>query len=104
MLSPLLFLATMVVLPPVVISSRKFRRDSNVAYLVVRDRIGQTLSTLQESLAGIRVVQAFGREDEQYSRFVDHNQAQYDANVARGPALRLGTSRSSSSPTRRRRR
>jgi len=80
-LSPLLFLATMVVLPPVIISSRKFRRDSNVAYLVVRDRIGQTLSTLQESLAGIRVVQAFGREEEQFSRFVDHNQAQFDANV-----------------------
>ncbi|MGH9046274.1 MAG: ABC transporter ATP-binding protein [Acidimicrobiales bacterium] len=80
-LSPLLFLATMVVLPPVVISSRKFRRESNVAYLVVRDRIGQTLSTLQESLAGIRVVQAFGREEEQFSRFVDHNQAQYRANV-----------------------
>jgi len=79
--SPLLFLATMVVLPPVIISSRKFRRNSNDAYLVVRDRIGQTLSTLQESLAGIRVVQAFGREDEQFSRFVDHNQAQYEANV-----------------------
>ena len=80
-LSPLLFLATLIVLPPVVVSSRKFRRNSNDAYLVVRDRIGQTLSTLQESLAGIRVVQAFGREDEQYSRFVDHNQAQYEANV-----------------------
>ncbi|MGH8995742.1 MAG: ABC transporter ATP-binding protein [Acidimicrobiales bacterium] len=80
-LAPLMFLVTMVVLPPVVFASRKFRRDSNRAYLVVRDRIGQTLSTLQESLAGIRVVQAFGREDEQYSRFVEHNQAQYDANV-----------------------
>lgn len=80
-LSPLLFVVTMVVLPPVVVASRKFRRNSNDAYLVVRDRIGQTLSTLQESLAGIRVVQAFGREDEQFSRFVGHNQAQYEANV-----------------------
>jgi len=80
-LSPLLFIVTMVVLPPVVIASRKFRRNSNDAYLVVRDRIGQTLSTLQESLAGIRVVQAFWREEEQLSRFVGHNQAQYEANV-----------------------
>jgi len=80
-LSPLLFLATMLVLPPVIVASRKFRRNSNTAYLVVRDRIGQTLSTLQESLAGIRVVQAFGREEEQHSRFVDHNQAQFEANV-----------------------
>jgi len=80
-LSPLLFLTTLVVVPPVVVSSRKFQRDSNSAYLVVRDRIGQTLSTLQESLAGVRVVQAFGREEEQFSRFVRNNQAQYEANV-----------------------
>jgi ATP-binding cassette, subfamily B, bacterial len=80
-LSPLLFLAVLFVLPPVIVSSRRFRRDSNDAYLVVRDRIGQTLATLQESLAGIRVVQAFGRQEQQYSRFVDHNQAQYKANM-----------------------
>jgi ATP-binding cassette subfamily B protein len=80
-LSPLLFVVTMVVLPPVVVASRKFRRESNLAYLTVRDRISQTLSTLQESLSGIRVVQAFGREEQQFARFVDHNQAQYDANV-----------------------
>src|SRR5579875_2570128 len=80
-LSPLLFAITMVVLPPVIIASRKFRRDSDLAYLTVRDRISQTLSTLQESLSGIRVVQAFGREEQQFARFVDHNQAQYDANL-----------------------
>ncbi len=80
-LSPLLFVVTMVVLPPVVVASRKFRRESNVAYLNVRDRISQTLSTLQESLSGIRVVQAFRREESQFARFVDHNQAQYDANL-----------------------
>jgi ATP-binding cassette subfamily B protein len=80
-LSPLLFLATLVVLPPVIVSSRKFRRDSNDANLIVRDRIGQTLSTLQESLAGIRVVQAFGRQEDQYERFVDHNEAQRRANM-----------------------
>src|SRR5579875_1826659 len=80
-LSPLLFAVTMVVLPPVIIASRKFRRDSDLAYLTVRDRISQTLSTLQESLSGIRVVQAFGREEQQFARFVDHNQAQYDANL-----------------------
>ena len=80
-MSPLLFLVTMVVLPPVIISSRKFRRDSNTAYLTVRDRISATLSTLQESLAGVRVVQAFGREDDQYDQFRAHNQAQLEANV-----------------------
>jgi ATP-binding cassette subfamily B protein len=36
---------------------------------------------LQESLAGVRVVQAFGREGRQSERFVTHNQAQYGANM-----------------------
>ncbi|HET9690266.1 MAG TPA: ABC transporter ATP-binding protein [Acidimicrobiales bacterium] len=80
-LSPLLFVVTLVVVPPVVVSSQRFRRDSNAAYLVVRDRIGQTLSALQESLAGVRVVQAFGREREQHERFRARNEAQYEANV-----------------------
>src|SRR5262249_57594054 len=45
-----LALCTLVVVPPVVIASRWFRRASNKAYLLVRDRIGQNLSTLQEAL------------------------------------------------------
>ena len=40
-----------------------FRRESNQAYLEVRERIGHNLATLQEGLAGVRVVQAFGREE-----------------------------------------
>ena len=51
-----LAICTLVVVPPVVIASRWFRKASNKAYLLVRDRIGQNLSTLQEGLAGVRVV------------------------------------------------
>jgi ATP-binding cassette subfamily B protein len=80
-LSPILFGLCVLVLPPVIISTKKFRRESNIAYLAVRDTISQTLSTLQESLAGVRVVQAFGRERHQYERFRRHNRAQMDANV-----------------------
>ena len=76
-----LALCTLVVVPPVVIASRWFRRASNKAYLLVRDRIGQNLSTLQEGLAGIRVVQAFGRERSFTRRFQETNEAQYDANI-----------------------
>src|SRR5690606_12712428 len=54
-----LLLVCAVALPPVLIASRKFQRDSNDAYLDVRDRIGSTLSHLQEGIAGVRVVQAF---------------------------------------------
>ena len=76
-----LALCVLVVVPPVVIASRWFRRASNKAYLLVRDRIGQNLSTLQEGLAGVRVVQAFAREGSFTRRFRESNEAQYDANI-----------------------
>ncbi len=76
-----LALFTLLVVPPVVIASRWFRNASNKAYLNVRDRIGANLSTLQEGLAGVRVVQAFGRERAFTRRFYETNEAQYDANI-----------------------
>jgi ATP-binding cassette subfamily B protein len=76
-----LALCTLIVVPPVVIASRWFRKASNKAYLLVRDRIGQNLSTLQEGLAGVRVVQAFARERAFTRRFQETNEAQYDANI-----------------------
>jgi ATP-binding cassette subfamily B protein len=80
-LSPVLAAVCLASMPIVVAASVRFRRDSNVAYLTVRDRVGQTLSTLQESLSGIRVVQAFAREESQNEVFVSHNRAQLDANL-----------------------
>jgi ATP-binding cassette subfamily B protein len=68
-------------LPPVILASIKFQRDSNVAYLEVRDGIGSTLSRLQEGLAGVRVVQAFGREDVEAARFQEGNRRLYDAHM-----------------------
>ena len=47
-----------VVLLVAILASVKFQRDSNRAYLLMRDRIGATLSSLQEGLAGVRVIQA----------------------------------------------
>jgi ATP-binding cassette subfamily B protein len=80
-LSPVLAAICLVALPFVILASIRFRRDSNKAYLDVRDRIGQTLSTLQESIAGVRVIQAFGQEKNTISRFGGHNTAQLDANM-----------------------
>src|SRR5713101_7565945 len=81
LLSPLLAVVCLMSMPVVIIASVRFRRDSNAAYLTVRDRISQTLSTLQESLSGVRVVQAFAREDTQDQVFVSRNHAQLDANL-----------------------
>ena len=67
-----LALCTLVIVPPVMCASRWFRRESNRAYLEVRERIGQNLATLQEGLEGVRVVQAFGRERGWIRRFHEH--------------------------------
>jgi ATP-binding cassette subfamily B protein len=80
-MSPVLALLCMVSLPVVIVASVRFQRSSNEAYLAVRDRIGQTLSTLQEGLSGVRVIQAFGREAAQEQRFTEQNQAQLDAQM-----------------------
>jgi ATP-binding cassette subfamily B protein len=68
-------------LPPVILASIKFQRDSNDAYLDVRDRIGTTMSHLQEGIAGVRVVQAFSREDVEVDRFQRGNRRLYDSHM-----------------------
>jgi ATP-binding cassette subfamily B protein len=83
-----LALCTLVVVPPVALASRWFRRESSRAFLEVRDTIGHNLATLQEGLAGVRVVQAFGRERAFARRFRETNEAQYDANLE---TVRIGT-------------
>jgi len=72
---------SLICLPAVVLASIKFQRDSNAAYLDVRDGIGATLSHLQEGLAGVRVVQAFGREDVESARFQAGSRRLYDAHM-----------------------
>jgi ATP-binding cassette subfamily B protein len=76
-----LMLVCAIALPPVFLASVKFQRDSNVAYLDVRDRIGSTLSHLQEGIAGVRVVQAFAREDVEVGRFAEGNRELYDSHM-----------------------
>lgn len=76
-----LALWVLVLVPPVMIASRWFRNRSNRAYLTVRDRVATNLATLQEGLAGVRVVQAFGREGAFTQRFSATNEAQYNANL-----------------------
>ncbi|HEX6236259.1 MAG TPA: ABC transporter ATP-binding protein [Acidimicrobiales bacterium] len=76
-----LLLVCAIALPGVLIASRKFQRDSNEAYLDVRDHIGSTLSHLQEGIAGVRVVQAFAREDVEVDRFQRGNRELYDSHM-----------------------
>ncbi|MCU1392403.1 MAG: putative transporter permease/ATP-binding protein [Ilumatobacteraceae bacterium] len=76
----LTLLAT-VVFPIIVIASIRFQRDSNHAYLQVREKVGSNLSALQEGISGVRVIQAFGREDEQSRRFRASNDSLFDTHM-----------------------
>lgn len=79
--SPSLLAVCLIPVPFVVLASIKFQRDSNEAYLTVRDRIGLTLSSLQEGISGVRVIQAYGREGFEAERFAGRNRSLYRAHM-----------------------
>lgn len=76
-----LTLVALLVLPVILAASRKFQRESNAAYLEVRERVGQNLSSLQEGIAGVRVIQAYAREREQVRRFTESNRRLYRSHL-----------------------
>jgi ATP-binding cassette subfamily B protein len=76
-----LTLLSLLVMPFIVLATRRFQRDSNIAYLTVRERIGQNLAAMQENIAGVRVIQASVREGEQRRRFKKINRGLYDAHI-----------------------
>lgn len=76
-----LTLLSLLVLPLIALASVRFQRQSNKAYLAVRERIGDNLSALQENITGVRVIQAYAREPEQNRRFRRTNRALYDAHL-----------------------
>jgi ATP-binding cassette, subfamily B, bacterial len=64
-----LALATCAVLPLISIATVIFRTRSARAYAAVRERLGLVTATLAEDIAGMRVVQAFTREEPAYENF-----------------------------------
>jgi len=64
-----LALATLTVVPLMVLATAAFRIYSSRAYRAVRDRLGLVTATLAEDIAGMRVVQSFSRERANERRF-----------------------------------
>ncbi|MBJ7398459.1 MAG: ABC transporter ATP-binding protein, partial [Ilumatobacteraceae bacterium] len=64
-----LTIVALIVMPILVLASFKFQRDSNKAYLVVRERVGANLSALQEGITTVRVIQAYAQEEEATRKF-----------------------------------
>ncbi len=76
-----LSLATAMILPPLIIATVIFRTYSQKAYGSVRERIADVMIHMQESFSGLRVVQAFAREQHNMERFGAINERNFWANV-----------------------
>jgi ABC-type multidrug transport system fused ATPase/permease subunit len=64
-----LALATLTVLPALVVATALFRSKSTRAYRAVRERLGMVTATLAEDIAGMRVLQSFTRESAAIAHF-----------------------------------
>jgi len=78
-LSPKLAVISLVALPILIASSWSFHHGAGRAYHAIRDRVAETLTALQEGLAGVRVVQAFRREQRTLERYRPRSHAQVRA-------------------------
>jgi ATP-binding cassette, subfamily B, bacterial len=81
-MSPLLCAVVVVSLVPVLVASARYRKTSTKAYGEVRALIGDALSSLDEDLAGVRVIQAFRQETTAIERFKNVNRTQLDGELA----------------------
>ncbi|MET8182925.1 ABC transporter ATP-binding protein, partial [Streptomyces sp. NPDC005336] len=76
-----LALVVFLTLPPLVIGTFFFRRRSVKAYELARERVSVVNADLQESVAGLRIVQAFRRERSGRERFAERSDAYRQARV-----------------------
>lgn len=77
-----LALAAFVVIPLVLLVSRLFRRHVRTSYRDIRTRLARLNAYLGERLGGMRVVQLFGQERHEQTRFAALNDAHLRAHLA----------------------
>jgi ATP-binding cassette subfamily B protein len=76
-----LALASFVVIPFVFLASRQFQSHVRAAYREIRTRLARLNAFIAERLAGVRVVQLFGRERGELARFDSLNAKHLDAHL-----------------------
>ncbi|WP_435597826.1 ABC transporter ATP-binding protein [Streptomyces anulatus] len=76
-----LALVVFATLPVLIIGTVFFRRSSVKAYELARTRISAVNADLQESVSGLRIVQAFGREADGAARYAEHSDHYRQARV-----------------------
>jgi ATP-binding cassette subfamily B multidrug efflux pump len=76
-----LALASFSVIPIMIIVTNLLARRARSAFRQTRQTIGDVSAELEESIAGVRVAQAYSREQANRERFAELNAANRDANV-----------------------
>ncbi len=76
-----LALIALVPAPIIAAGLRWFNQHARPIYRRARDRLGDINAKLQDNLAGIRVIQSFGREDVELERFRSTSQRYYHERV-----------------------
>src|SRR6266540_5481299 len=76
-----LALATLAVIPLMSVATVIFRIRSSRAYRAVRERLGLVTATLAEDIAGMRMVQAFTREQQNIRNFRAVSERYRDSNM-----------------------
>ncbi|MEV8242211.1 ABC transporter ATP-binding protein [Streptomyces rochei] len=76
-----LALVVFATLPPLIIATYFFRRASVKAYELARERVSTVNADLQESVAGLRIVQAFRRERDGGRRFAERSDSYRQARI-----------------------
>ncbi|HVU11742.1 MAG TPA: ABC transporter ATP-binding protein [Phototrophicaceae bacterium] len=79
--NPVYALICLAVVPFMFISTVYLSNRARKAFRVTREELGNVNSDLQESIAGVREVQAFNREEENIENFRRANAANRDANI-----------------------
>jgi ATP-binding cassette subfamily B protein len=74
-------LISLLVVPFMFVATSYFSNEARKAFRKSRQQLGSVNADLQESIAGVREVQAFNREDENIAEFMRVNAANRDANV-----------------------
>ncbi len=71
----------MIPVPILALAFRHYNTKIRPVYRQVRARLGNINAKLQDNLSGIRVIQAFAREDIEYKRFSKESERYYQARV-----------------------
>lgn len=74
-------LISLTVVPVMIVATFWFSEQARRAFRVSRQEMGSVNADLQESIAGVREVQAFNREEENIENFRRVNAANRDANI-----------------------